>query len=276
MPLFHPASAAAGERLLFDVHLHYDAAHRAQVPPERALAKLEGGGVVAGAVTGTPPETALKLHERAPRRIIPVLGVYGSPADKVDWHLDEGLRTRVAEALATGPWRAIGELHIFAEDRHSPVFLDLVDLAADRDLVLLMHCDPAVIDTLYHRRPDVTVIWAHAGRYPYPPLIRDYLARYPRLYVDLSKRTARITRGGSLDEDWALLLMELPGRFMVGVDTFSAGRWLDFEDHAAAIRRWLTDLPPEVADAVACANAARLFELPVCAGPRPLHGEGKR
>jgi predicted TIM-barrel fold metal-dependent hydrolase len=121
------------------------------------------------------------------------------------------------------------------------------------------HCDPAVIDALFEQVPEATVIWAHAGAYPYPPLLRDYLERYPGLYIDLSVRDQRIAPDGQLDPQWELLLLAYPGRFMVGVDTFSAERWHAFAEVANRIRNWLAQLPAEVSDAIAYRNAARVF-----------------
>jgi hypothetical protein len=46
------------------------------------------------------------------------------------------------------PRQRSGELPIFAERRRSPVFLPIVELATAHVLPVLMHCDPAVIDTL--------------------------------------------------------------------------------------------------------------------------------
>lgn len=254
--LLCPPLSSAGP--LFDAHLHYDAEHVSALPPEAVLARLDGSGVHHALVTGMPPRTVLELHRAAPQRIIPLLGVYRRPGDKRDWHADAGLPGRVERALATGPWRGIGEVHVLAPHRHSPVLRRLAELAAAHDLPLLLHADPAVVDTLYETVPGVTLIWAHAGTYPYPELIADYLARYPRLHVDLSVRDARIAPGGELDDAWYRLLAEHSDRFLVGVDTFSLTRWQDYGRVVGDIRRWLEQLPPEVAARLARGNAERL------------------
>jgi hypothetical protein len=49
---------------------------------------------------------------------------------------------------------------------------------------------------LFDRAPEATVIWTHAGAYPYPPPLRDYLRRYPGLYIDLSVRDQRAAPDG--------------------------------------------------------------------------------
>ncbi|MDZ7754584.1 MAG: amidohydrolase family protein [Gammaproteobacteria bacterium] len=249
---------------IFDVHLHYDADHQTVVPPETALGILDRGGIAAAVVTSRPPDTALALHEAAPELIVPFLGIYQDRDDKENWHQDEDLPGRVEKRLDDGPWAGIGELHIFAEHRRSPVFGRIVDMAAERGLVLQMHCDPAVIDALFSRQPDATVIWAHAGRYPYPPLLKDYLERYPGLHIDLSTRDDRLGAQGGMGTAWQVLLLEYEDRFMVGVDTYSVGRWESFGSIVEKTRSWLDDLPRGAAKAIACDNAARLFDLPVC------------
>jgi predicted TIM-barrel fold metal-dependent hydrolase len=250
---------AADPRPLFDSHLHYNGTEDSGLTPRAALATLAANQVTAAVVTGRPPEAALELYRRAPGRVVPILGVYRNAGDKEDWYRDAALPGRVAAALEEGPWRGIGELHLFAPHRRSPVFLRLVDLAVERGLPLQMHADPAVIDALFEHAPGATVVWAHAGAYPCPDLLRDYLDRYPRLYADLSMRDGRVAPEGVLDSGWALLLMEYPDRFMVGVDTYSPGRWERLGEVTATIRAWLGQLPTEVAEALARDNAARVF-----------------
>jgi hypothetical protein len=253
------AASVQAAQPLFDAHLHYNAEDAAHYAPEAIVAQLQANRILAAAVTSRPPERVLQLHAQAPRLILPMLGVYRTLADKATWTDDLGLPDRVERALAEGPWRAVGELHLFAEDRRSPVFLRISELATSRGLPLQLHCDPAVIDALFEQVPEATVIWAHAGAYPYPPLLRDYLERYPGLYIDLSVRDQRIAPDGQLDPQWELLLLAYPGRFMVGVDTFSAERWHAFAEVANRIRNWLAQLPAEVSDAIAYRNAARVF-----------------
>jgi len=256
---FSVVSARAAAQPLFDAHLHYDVEDAKHYTPEGIIARLKANLVVAAVVTSKPPELALQLHAQAPGLILPMLGVYRTPAEKETWVDDVGLPARIEHALAEGPWRAVGELHLFAEDRRQPVFIRVVQLATSRRLPLLLHCDPAVIDAVFEQVPEATVIWAHAGAYPYPPLLRDYLERYPSLYVDLSVRDERVAPSGQLDPEWELLLMEYSGRFMVGVDTYRTDRWHAFAEVVSQIRHWLDQLPEQVSSALAYRNAARVF-----------------
>jgi len=244
---------------VFDAHLHYNKEDTVRYLPEDILSILSENSVDRAVVTGRPASLAMQLQELAPHRIIPILGVYRNLADKSTWMYDNSLPVRVEQQLAKQFWRGIGELHIFARDRHSPVFLRLVELAAARRIPLLMHCDPVVIDALFEHASDVTVIWAHAGAYPYPPLLRDYLERYPGLHMDLSVRDERIAPSGEIESSWELLLMEFPDRFLVGVDTYSTARWKDYPKAISRTRAWLKQLPPEAAAAISRENAERLF-----------------
>ena len=256
--LLYPAGLSAGP--LFDVHLHYNAAHATHYSRLQIMEILAQNDIRQAVVTSTPAHLAKQLYQQAPGRIVPLLGVYRSPDDKTSWHRDDALPARVEVELDNGGWRGIGELHLFAEDRHSPVFLRIIELAVQYKLPLLLHADPAVIDALYDVAPDQPVIWAHAGTFPYPDLIADYLERYPALRIDVSMRDERITSNGEITDAWYELFLTFPDRIMVGVDTFSASRWDDFGSAAALIRTWLARLPDEVASRLAYQNAAEFFD----------------
>ena len=120
-----------------------------------------------------------------------------------------------------------------------------------------------MIDTVYEQAPGHPVIWAHAGTFPYPDLVADYLTRYPALRVDLSVRDERIAPGGNLQDDWYELFVRFPDRFMVGVDTFSESRWKHFDQAVRRIRQWLNSLPDDIARRLSYGNAAALFNMTV-------------
>jgi len=245
-----------------DAHLHYNADQANEYTPADIIEILDQHEITAALVTSSPAEVALRLHQLAPDRIIPFLGIYQSYLDKQTWHQDSSLPARVAQALKDNTWQGVGELHLFAEHRHSGVFRAIVKLAAEHDLPLLMHADPAVIDTLFEMVPNATVIWAHGGAYPYPPLLGDYLYRYPRLYIDLSMRNERIAPDGILNPEWELLFMDHPDRFLVGVDTYSSNRWQTYGALIEETGLWLNQLPPEVKARISHQNARKLL-LPI-------------
>jgi hypothetical protein len=244
---------------LFDAHLHYSVEDAARYPPADILTILDRNDIRRALVSGTPNDHTEALYRHAPERIVPFLGLYRDHDDKLSWPGDETLPARVEAALEQGIWRGIGELHIFAERRHSPVFRRIVMIAAREGLPLQVHGDPAVIDSLYDIAPQQSVIWAHAGTFPCPELLADYLRRYPTLRVDLSVRDGRIAPDGVLAEEWRQLFLDFPERFLVGVDTFSVKRWERFDGVVETMRAWLAQLPPDVARRLAHDNAAELF-----------------
>ena len=252
-----PASLSAEP--LFDAHLHYNATDATQLSPQQIITRLERNGIEQAVVSGTPATHTASLYRQAPGRIVPLFSVYRSHDDKITWPNDATLPERVEAGLNKGSWRGIGELHIFASDRHSPVFRRIIEIAAQRQLPLQIHGDPAVIDTVYDVSPSQPVIWAHAGTFPYPDLLADYLQRYPALSIDLSVRDERVAPDGQISDDWYELFIRFPDRFMVGVDTFSLSRWHHFDAAVATIRKWLEQLPDDVAKRLAHDNAAAFF-----------------
>jgi hypothetical protein len=244
---------------LFDAHLHYNTEDAKHYNPQQIIDKLEQSEVRQAAVTSTPPQLAQRLHQQAPQRILPLLGAYRNPDDKLNWPQDQTLPARIEAALGQGGWSGIGELHLFAKDRHSPVFRRIVELAGQYRLPLLLHTDPAVIDTVYDLSPRQPVIWAHAGTFPYPDLLEDYLRRYPALSIDLSVRDERIAPHGEILDAWYELFVTYPDRFMIGVDTYRPARWQDYARVVEQIRRWTGQLPEATASRLLHENAAAIF-----------------
>ena len=244
---------------LIDGHIHYSAADVQVYSPQDIIARMDNNGIRYAIVTSTPASHAAELYKHAPNRIVPLLGIYRNQTDKTNWLNDVSLPSYVEAELKKGYWQGIGELHIFAGDRNSTVFKGIVNIASKYQLVLLIHGDPAVIDTVYDIAPKQPVIWAHAGTYPYPDLIADYLKRYPFLYIDLSMRDERIAPDGQLADSWYELFVANPDRFMTGVDTYSLSRWHDYDAAVKIIRHWLVQLPDDISSRLAYGNAASLF-----------------
>jgi hypothetical protein len=253
-----PFSVTAGP--LFDSHLHYSASDARELSPQDVITRLDRNGIRYAVVTGTPSSHVAALYKYAPERIVPLLGIYRSDDDKKSWLQYDSLPSAVEAELKNGNWSGIGELHIFARDRHSPVFRRIVEIASSRQLPLQIHGDPAVIDTVYEIAPKQPVIWAHAGSFPYPALVADYLQRYPSLIIDLSMRDERIAPSGQIDDAWYELFVSYPDRFIVGVDTYSLSRWREFDAAVTTMRNWLAQLPDDVAARLSYDNAATFFK----------------
>jgi len=247
---------------LFDTHLHYSASDAQHFSPQEILDLLDENAIPFAAVTGTPSTHVSKLYHQAPERIVPLLSVYRHDTDKATWINDESLIPYLEKELKSGYWRGIGELHIFAHNRHSKIFKKIIGLASAWQLPLLIHSDPTVIDTLYEIAPKQQVIWAHAGTFPYPDLVSDYLRRYPNLSIDVSMRDERIAPDGIINDEWYEFFVTYPDRFMIGVDTYTTSRWNSYDSAAATVRSWLAQLPDEIAKKLAFVNAAKLYKKP--------------
>ena len=261
MCLAGSAQAQSPQAPLIDAHSHYTAHDARHFSQADIVAKLNHAGVSRAVITSAPWHFARDLHAHAPQRIIPLLGVYASDAHKARWMHDPGLPGRVASQLTQGPWAGIGELHLFARDAHSPVFAELVHLAHQHGLMMLLHGDPEVVDRAFELEPNLRVLWAHLGTVPEPAIVRQVLQRHANkgLWIDTSVRDDRIAPGGVLLPEWRELFEAHPASFVVAIDTFSSYRWGRYTHVANDIRRWVSSLPPALQERLLWHNAEALF-----------------
>jgi len=263
--LFHGLNqpVLAQQRALFDSHSHYSAADSKNFTPQQIVSILDQNNIANILISGTPTSGTEALYSYAPERVIPFLSVYRNRFDKQFWMWDEGVIERVTESLKTGIYRGIGELHIFAKDKHSPVLKKLVHIAQTKNLVLMIHGDADVLDVVFGIAPNVDVIWAHLGTRPFPDFIRSVLKKYPNhLYIDTSVRDKQLLETQRVGNDWRALFTDYQDRFLVAIDTFSVNRWNTYGLVVTDINRWLNDLPPEVAEKLAYRNANKLLLVP--------------
>ena len=254
-------TSANASRDLFDSHLHYGSEDVSALTPQQVIEIFDRNRVKYAVVSSTPNDGTEMLYKHAPERIIPFLGLYQTLSDKRDWMYNSEVVFEVEEALKKGFYRGIGELHIFAKDRKSPVLKELVLMAQNRDLMLQVHGDPEIIDEIFSISPEVTILWAHLGTRPHPWVLRAALEKHPdNLYIDTSVRDKQLLRTGGLTPLWKKLFIDYQDRFTVAVDTFSVNRWQTFDSVVIDINDWLDDLPPEVAQKLAYDNAYNLFK----------------
>jgi hypothetical protein len=178
----------------------------------------------------------------------------------------------LARGTAAGPYRGIGEFHLYdSANAAGTVAQQLMALAEARKLVVLAHVDDAAIDGLMQHTPSggksLQLIWAHTGIGGTPVArVRELLDKYPRLMGELSYRPGLTCEppGGPLRlcPEWRALIVDYPGRFLLGSDTWVNQRWQYYDDTMDQYRAWLGDLPVEVARQVAWGNGANLFGLP--------------
>lgn len=265
---------------IFDAHLHYNEeawnGRAGPYPPADAVARMQRNGVRAIIANsrpnaGTHTLAGAKESAGAGITVVPFVRVYRDRADYTNWFRDESIYEMVqgelARGSAAGPFRGIGEFHLYeSANAKGPVARKLVALAERQDLALLAHVDDEAIDLLMAASPSggqkLRLIWAHTGIGGAPVArVRALLERYPLLVGELSYRPGLTCQGGQLCPEWRELIERFPTRFMVGSDTWINERWSSYDEIMRNYRVWLGALPPELAQRIAWGNAAALFGL---------------
>jgi predicted TIM-barrel fold metal-dependent hydrolase len=203
----------------------------------------------------------LRLHARAPDRIVPILRPYRTRADMGTWTTDASILPYVRERLARGVYKGLGEFHLSAEQAGDPVLREFANLAARHGLFLYAHTDAAGIEALSRRYPKVRWLWAHAGLGESLEAVAGVVQRHPALMSELSLKSV-VASDGTLDPGWRALFLRHPDRFLVGTDTWVTPQWDRYTAIQTALRGWLRQLPPEVAEKLAYRNAKRFVGLP--------------
>jgi predicted TIM-barrel fold metal-dependent hydrolase len=274
-----PATAAPYAGPLFDTHLHYNdeaCAFGAACPfplPE-VFALFQRSGVRAIVANSRPNDgtKALAADSAAARAagvtVVPFVRLYRNRADYTGWFADESIATMVdaelAAGTAEGAYRGLGEFHLYdSRNADGPIARRMMQLAQARGLVVLAHVDDDAIERLLAHAPQARLVWAHTGIGGAPvERVRALLAAHPTLMGELSYRPGLTDGQGRLSADWRALLLDHPGRFMIGSDTWVNARWSGYEALMADYRQWLGELPPAVARRIAWGIAAALFKLP--------------
>ena len=274
---------SASQAPFADVHLHWKWNQKEVTTPEQAIAILERQDIDLAVVTGTPPELALELQELAPKRVIPIYGIYRIPGEWSTWHRDDRLLARVRKALESGRYHGIGEVHMiggFISHWRKPTIAGLFSLAAEFDVPVLLHTEFSRADYtlgLCEAYPDTLFLWAHAGSMLTPDEVRRVLQGCENVQVELSARDPwRHRRNPIVDDDgnllpqWRKLIIDHADRFMVGSDpVWPVDRlnpwdepdsgWSELPRFVAFHRSWLGQLPAAEATAIRWGNAQRLF-----------------
>lgn len=265
---------------LFDTHLHYNQeawdGNTGPFPPSEALVRMQRNEVKAIIANsrpnaGTQTLAAARETRAAGVTVVPFVRLYRNRDDYTNWFRDETIyemvQTELARGTASGPYRGLGEFHLYeSANANGPVAKKLVALAEREKLAVLAHVDDVAVDLLMANAPSkgqsLRLIWAHTGIGGTPvERVQAMLERYPLLMGELSYRPGLTCEGGRLCPEWRALILKHPGRFMVGSDTWINQRWSSYDETMRAYRVWLGDLPEDVAQRIAWGNAAGLFGL---------------
>ncbi|MCZ8294537.1 MAG: amidohydrolase family protein [Hylemonella sp.] len=259
---------------LFDAHLHYnEEAYQGPHPLDDVLARMQRNGVRAIVANSRPNDGTKTLASAGAQTraagvtVVPFIRLYRNRADYDNWFRDETIYTMVltefARGTAAGPYRGIGEFHLYdSANANGPVAKKLMQFAAEKQLAVLAHVDDVAIDLLMAHAPGARLIWAHTGIGGAPAArVQALLDKYPRLMGELSYRPGLTCGEGRLCPEWRALLLKYPDRFLLGSDTWVNQRWMYYDELMRGYRRWLGDLPPDVARRIAWDNGANLFQL---------------
>ena len=272
------AQAADYSGPLLDAHLHYNVeAVQGPHPISDVLARMQRNGVRAIVANSRPNDGTKALVEARTQTdaagvtVVPFIRLYRNRADYDNWYRDESIYEMVqaefTRGTARGPYRGIGEFHLYdSRNANGPVARKLMAFAEDKQLAVLAHVDDVAVDLLMANAPSkgqkLRLVWAHTGIGGTPvERVEAMLARYPLLMGELSYRPGLTCEGGLLCPEWRALLLRYPDRFLIGSDTWIHPRWQQYDELMQGYRRWLGDLPLDVARQIAWDNGAALFGL---------------
>jgi hypothetical protein len=255
-----PGAAADAVLPIFDTHVHYSRDAWVTHDPGAIIAALEAAKVVRALVSSTPDDGSLRLVDADPDRFVAILRPYRAGVNSGNWFDDPDTPDYVARRLERGGYLGIGEFHLFdAAAAETPQVRRLAAMAVARDIVMHVHSGAAPLRALFAIEPGLKILWGHAGMTTPPQAIGRLLDDHDRLSAELSFRAGDIAPAGRLDPAWRTLLLRHADRFMIGTDTYVASRWDIYGALVDEHRRWLAQLPPAVAEAIAHGNAARRF-----------------
>ncbi len=271
---------------VFDVHTHYKWDQAEVTSAEEVIDYLDRAGVTRAVVIGTPATLALKVKRLAPERIVAFYGPYlASGLEKFTWQSRSALLDEVRDGLLSGQYGGIGELHLIGGMSNRwdriPVLAGLLQLARKHDVPVMIHTEyssPHPTLRLCRANQDIRILLAHAGATLKPGDVARILDACPNLSADLAARDPwRYLAYPITDEEerllpaWRELILRYPNRFMIGSDTVwpvdrvsdwdeADTGWEQLERFLGFHRRWLSDLPEPVRQAVAWKNAERFFD----------------
>ncbi len=267
------ARASTPEPRIFDAHLHYNVEAWEFMPPEKVIALLAAQNVT-GALANSRPNAGswnlLAHQEKAPTQsapkvknvhFVPFVRVYRDRSDYGTWFERPEVYAHIVAELDREPRaRGIGEFHLSGDQAKHAGVEKIVRLAQARKLWLHAHVDAPALRTLLALHRDAQIIWAHTGFTTPLAEVRAILTEFPNVVGELSYRWD-VAEGGALAAGWRALFIQFPSRFVVGSDTWVNQRWESYAETMAQYRRWLGQLPPEVARNIAHENGERMFGL---------------
>ncbi|HEY5832329.1 MAG TPA: hypothetical protein VIV01_28530 [Hyphomicrobiaceae bacterium] len=250
------AAPAQAPRPVIDVHIHYSHDTWSGLPPPEAIKVLRQAGLRKAFVSSSSDDGTQMLLKAAPDLIVPVLRPYRRRGELGSWMRDPSVIAHVESRLKANTYAGIGEFHAYGADADAPVMRRMVQLAHERKIFLHAHSDADAVERIFKQNPEALVLWAHSG-FEQVDKVRAMVTKHKTLWADLAFRSDQAP-SGKLDPAWRKLFVDFPDRFMVGTDTYTPERWHYVVEHAAYSRKWLSELPADLADNIAFRNAEQL------------------
>jgi len=264
-----------------DIHLHFKWDQKEIISAEEVVEKLAANNVVLATVSGMPPKLALELTQAGGEWILPFFSPYKDAIHRNHWFTDETVLSDAEEALASGQYKGIGEVHIwssFGPRRDNAVFVGLLDLAQKYRVPFLIHTEASshiFFAEICQAHPQVKFLWAHAGSHLKPDAVEELMAQCPNVWVEVSARDpwrydTLVDEQKQLLPGWRELFIKYQNRFMTGTDPVWNVRrgqtwdqadegWNHYDMLLAFHRQWLKQLPPEVEAKIRLHNAKRFL-----------------
>jgi hypothetical protein len=245
---------------IFDAQVHYNQDVWSRVPVKAVINTAQELYVPWLLVASLPNAGTWRLHRADPGRVIPMMVPYTRREERETWFADPNIGRYIEDEINRYPYQGIGEFFLFDGQVDTPVVHRMLELAAERDLVLHARSDPAAIRQLFAIQPGLRIIWAHGGMFVRPEQISLMLDNYRNLWVEISHRID-VAPDGVLDEKWRACMLRHPDRILLGSGTYNTQYWYEFRYILNRYRDWLPQLPPSVAEKIAWRNGAALFGL---------------
>jgi hypothetical protein len=250
---------------IFDAHMHYNWEPKPYYQPDEVLALFRKNRVTGVLATSRPNKGTHVLMDAKSEGlwVVPFLRPYRVRADIQTWFGDPLTFDLIEEEFKRGYYRGIGEFHLYsAESGNTEIVRKIVNFAVDKNLYLHAHTGDDGVEVLMRHNPRAQIIWAHTGFGLSADRVAAMLAKYPKLWGELSYRSGIVDGSGKLTAEWRSLFERFPDRFLLGSDTWVPERWASYGETMAGYRKWLDQLPPKIAAQIANGNAKALFAPP--------------
>jgi hypothetical protein len=260
--------AAAGNRAcadepieIFDAHLHYNWEPKPFYQLDEVLALFKKHRITGILATSRPNSGTHALVDSKAEglQVVPFIRPYRVRADMGSWFSDPVIYDLVQDEFKRGYYRGIGEFHLFGKAADTEMVKKTVNFAVTNNLYLHAHADDEAVEILMRHNPRARIIWAHTGFGLASDRVAAMLAKYQKLWGELSYRSGIVDGSGKLTPEWRALFERYPDRFLLGSDTWVPERWSSYGEIMAGYRGWLAQLPPVVAKQIAHGNAQALF-----------------